>query len=116
MADPFARTYDKGSLTLGEEIAEEMKGVNQRIRYPGQGNQRRELVQNNTPRSRSEKDTSMPIEFHLSWIILSTTENIDHVVAKLYKDKIEFFGVHGDYIVGMNIHTNKSIKVLSTMF
>jgi len=92
-------------------MAEEMKGAGQRIKYPGQGNTRRELVQrSDTPRSVEGATTSAPCEFHLMWLMVSKTRHED-VLAKLYGDKIEFFTVSGDHIDRIYIKEVESVKV-----
>lgn len=113
MEDPFSKAYNKSSSTFADEIAEEMKSATQRIRFPGQGNnnKRRELVQNNTSRSTETGNTGnlAPVEFHLSWLML-LKQHTD-VLAKLYIDRIEFFSVQGDRIIGKTIRAVKSVKV-----
>lgn len=124
LADHFARTYT-ASATLGDDMARDMKGAGQQIQYPGQGNKRRELiqdkrrepVQDNISRGESrstEGKSSSPIEFQLSWIMRGS-ERIEEVHVKVYSKKMDFFSFPGGWIDTIYINKVDSVKVTSTI-
>ena len=120
--DPFSRTY-AASPTLADDIAKEMKGAAQKIQYPGQGNKRRELVQDKLrdpvqsyiSRGGSistEGKSSAPVEFQLSWIMKGSAK-FEGVLAKMYSEKIDFFSLPGEWIETIQIRKVDSVKVSS---
>lgn len=122
LEDSFSRTYT-ASPTLADDIARDMKAAPQRIQYPGQGNKRRELVQdklrdpiqNDISREESmstEGNAFAPVEFQLSWIMRGSAKS-EGVLAKMYSEKIDFFSLPGRWVETIYIRKVDSVKVSS---
>lgn len=108
-----------------------MKGAGQPIQVPGQGNKRRELVQDKPPETAPEKWREMvldpifrgesrnverwfsaPLEFQLSWIMRGS-EKAEEILMKMYSGKLDFFNLPGGWIDTIYIRDVTSVKVLS---
>src|SRR5438270_299523 len=98
-------TMNVESLIFKSKRSLKRKCAAQKIQYPGQGNKRRELVQDKLrdpvqsyiSRGGSistEGKSSAPVEFQLSWIMKGSAK-FEAVLAKMYSEKIDFFSLPG---------------------
>jgi hypothetical protein len=128
--DHFSKAYT-ASPTLADDIVRDMKSARQPIQVPGQGNKRRELVQDKpretVPEKRREmvldhisrgesrtveRRSSAPFEFQLSWIMRGS-EKEEEILTKMCSEKLDFFNLPGGLIETIHIRDVTSVKVLS---